>query len=414
MRKLFLLAALAFVASTSFAQKLDDVKKDIAAGKYADAKTKLDQLLADPKTATNSEALFYKAQVYENLGKQNNDTALLASSLDAIKQYWQQEAGKPEGQRALLSTLENHKTLLSVYQDFFKQGADKFQAKDYAAAYANFQKALDAFDVLSSRNLTTVKFDTTTTLYAGYAAQNAKMYKEAGTHYDKLINQNIADTSYVGIYNFMITSNLQNKDTAAARKYLQISQQRFPQYADQWLEYQTQFLPAEKPQRFDAYEELVKANPKNETLALNYAIELYNTIRSSEGTPKDSAMRLRAESALKNVLAVNPNSQTANLLLSQLYWTEYYNVQGQIDNIRGTFPQAVAKKKELSAKVDAIFEKVLPYLQKSYEYYGSQTTLKPGDKANFRIVLGQLAEYYTRKKQTAKAAEYQAKAKTIQ
>jgi hypothetical protein len=414
MRKLFLMAVLASVVSASFAQKLEDVKKDVSAGKYTDAKTKLDQILADPKMATNSEALFYKAQVYENLGKQSGDTALLGASLEAIKQYWQQEGGKPEGQRALLSTLENHKTLLSVYQDYFKQGADKFQAKDYATAYNNFQRALEAFDILSSRNLTTVKFDTTTHLYAGYAAQNAKMYKEAGAYYEKLINQNITDTTYVGIYNFMITSNLQNKDTAAARKYLQISQERFPQYADQWLEYQTQFLPAEKPQRFDAYEELVKANPKNETLALNYAIELYNAVRASETPNKDSALRLRAESALKNVLAVNPASQTANLLLSQLYWTEYYNVQSQIDNIRGTFPQAVAKKKELTSKVDAIFEKVLPYLQKSYDHYSAETTLKPGDKANYRIVLNQLAEYYTRKKQTAKAAEYQAKAKTVQ
>ena len=414
MRKLFLLAAFGFLASTSFAQKIDDVKKDVAAGKYADAKTKLDQVFADPKMATNSDALFYKAQVYENLGKQNNDTALLAGALDAMRNYWQQEGSKPEGQRALLSTLENHKTLLSVYQDYFKQGADKFQNKDYATAYNNFQHALEAFDLISSRNLTTVKFDTTTTLYAGYAAQNAKLYPEAAKQYEKLINANISDTTYVGIYNFMITSNLQNKDTAAARKYLEISQQRFPQYADQWLDYQTQFLPAEKPQRFDAYEQLVKANPKNEALALNYAIELYNAVRASDAPAKDSSLRLRAESALKNVLAVNPNSQTANLLLSQLYWTQYYDVQSQIDNIKGTFPQAIAKKKELNGKVDAIFENVLPYLQKSYDYYSSQTNLKPQDRANYRIVLGQLAEYYTRKKQTAKATEYQTKQKSLQ
>ena len=64
--------------------------------------------------------------------------------------------------------------------------------------------------------------------------------------------------------------------------------------------------------------------------------------------------------------------------------------------------------------MDAVFDKVFPYLTKSYELYSQETTLKPQDKANYRIVLGQLADYWNRKKQPAKAAEYQAKAKTLQ
>lgn len=414
MRKLFLLAALAFVASAAFSQKLDDVKKDIAAGKYADAKTKLDQIGTDPKMASSSDVLFYKAQVYENLGKQAKDTAMIGAALAAMQSYMQQEESKPEGQRALLSTLENHKTLVDIYQAAFNNGIESFKANNYNASLGNFEQALGAFNILSKRNITTAKFDTTSTLYAGYSAQNAKKYDVAAKYYDVLINNNITDTAYVGVYRFMINSNLEKKDTATAKKYLEISQTRFPQYSDLWLDYQTTFLPADKNARFEAYEALVKANPKNEALAMNYAIDLYNTVRSSDAPAKDSALRTKAESALKNVLSVNPSSQTANLLLSQLYWTEYYNLQSQIDNIRGTFPQAVAKKKELNGKVDAVFEKVLPYLQKSYEYYSAQTSLKAQDKANYRIVLGQLGDYYTRKKQPAKAAEYEQKQKSLQ
>lgn len=414
MRKLFLLAVLAFVASAAFSQKLDDVKKDITAGKYADARTKIDQLSADPKMASNSDLLFYKAQVYENLGKQNKDTALIGTALASMQSYMQAESSKPEGQRALLSTLENHKTLVDIYQTSFNQGIESFKANNYDASLGNFEKALGAFTILKNQNITPAKFDTTSTLYAGYSAQNAKKYDVAAKYYDMLINNNINDTAYVGVYRFMINSNLEKKDTATAKKYLEISQTRFPQYNDLWLDYQTTFLPTEKSARYDAYESLVKANPKNEALAMNYAIDLYNTVRSSDAPAKDSALRLRAESALKNVLSVNPNSQTANLLLSQLYWTEYYNLQSQIDNIRGTFPQAVAKKKELNGRLDAVFEKVLPYLQKSYDYYSAQSTLKAQDKANYRIVLGQLSEYYNRKKQTAKAAEYEQKQKTLQ
>jgi hypothetical protein len=212
----------------------------------------------------------------------------------------------------------------------------------------------------------------------------------------------------------MINSNLDKKDTVTAKKYLGISQQRFPQYNDVWLDYQTLFLSNDKTKRFDEYEELVKANPGNEQLALNYAIELYNNVRSTDAFEKDPAMRQRTENALKNALAINPNSATANLLMSQFHWTELYQLQTAMDAVRGTTPAATAKKKELNTQMDAVFDKVFPYLTKSYELYSAQTTLRPQDKANFKIILTQLVDYHNRKKQADKAATYQAKIKTLQ
>lgn len=415
MRKLILLAGLAVTMSTAFAQKaekLDDVKEKVSKGKYDEAKEKLDKVLAaDPN---NSEALFYKAVVYHNMGKQKSDSAMSVAALEAMKAYVKGEESKPEGQRMLLSTLENHKTLVDIYQTYFQQGVKNFQGTSYASAVGNFEKALDVFTILQQRGLVTAKLDTTSTLYAGYAAQNAQQYDKAAKYYDVIINNNIADTSYVGLYRFMINSNLEKKDTATAKKYLQISQQRFPMYSDVWLDYQTVFLPTDKTKRFDEYETLVKANPKNQPLAMNYAIELYNYLRSSDQAENDPAMRAKAEGALKNVLTMDPNSTIANLLISQFYWTELYQLQSQLDAVRGTTAQATAKKKEINTNMDAVFDKAYPYLQKSFDLYSAQTTLKPQDKANYKIVLGQLSDYYNRKKQPAKAAEMQQKAKALQ
>jgi hypothetical protein len=417
MRKLLLFVGLAFAVSNSFgqkAEKLDDVKEKVQKGKYDEAKEKLDKVLADPQNANNSEALFYKAVVYQNLGKQKSDSVMTAAAFDAMKAYVKAEESKPEAQRMLLSTLENHKTLIDIYQGYFQNGVKNFQANTYSNALNNFEKALDVFTILQQRGLVTAKFDTTSTLYAGYSAQNAQQYDKAAKYYDVIINNNIADTSYVGMYRFMINANLDKKDTATAKKYLDLSRQRFPTYSDVWLDYQTLFLPADKTKRFDEYEALVKANPKNETLAMNYAIELYNYMRSSDALESDSTMRLKSESALKNVLQMDPASTIGNLLISQFYWTELYQLQSQLDAVRGTTAAATAKKKEMNAKMDAVFDKVFPYLQKSYELYSAQTTLKPQDKANYKIVLGQLTDYYNRKKQPAKAAEYQQKAKSLQ
>jgi hypothetical protein len=414
MRKLLLVTGMAFSVSALFAQKIDDVKKDVAGGKYAEAKTKLDVFLNDPKNASNAEGQFYKAVVYHNLAKQNGDSAAAAASLEAFKNYAKMEESKPDAQRMLLSTLENHKTMVDIYQTYFSRGVEQFQKNTYSSAYGNFAKALDAFEMLKKQNLTTAAFDTTATLYAGYSAQNAQMYSQAAKHYDVIINNNIQDTTYIPVYRFMINSNLERKDTAAAKKYLGISQTRFPQYSDVWLDYQTMFLSNDKSKRFGEYNALVKANPKNETLAMNYAIELYNHMRADPTSEKDPAMRQQAEDALKNVLAIDPNNVTGNLLIAQFYWTELYQLQSELDAQKGATPAVTAKKKEINGKMDAVFDKVFPYLTKSNELYSALTTLKPQDKANYRILLGQLADYHNRKKNPAKAAEYQAKAKTLQ
>lgn len=414
MRKLLLIAGLTFSISSSFAQKIDDVKKDVAGGKYADAKAKIEAILGDPKNASNADAQFYKAVIYQNLAKAGSDSAMAAAALEAMKAYVGMEKNKPEGQGMLLSTLENHKTLVDIYQTYFQQGVNNFQKQNYASAVGNFEKAIDAFDILKQRNLTSAAFDTTSTLYAGYSAQNAQLHSQASKYYDVIINNNVADTAYVGIYRYMINSNLDKKDTAAAKKYLEVSQTRFPQYKDTWLDYQTLFLSNDKPKRFDEYEQLVKANADNQTLAMNYAIELYNYMRQTDEHEKDPAVRQRVEAALKNVLTNDPSNTTANLLMSQFYWTELYQLQNDLDGVKGATAAATAKKKEINAKMDGVFDSVFPYLTKSYELYSSQSTLKPQDKANYKIVLGQLVEYHNRKKQADKAAMYQAKQKEIQ
>ena len=412
--KLLFIAGFTLTASTLFAQKIDVIKKDVQGGKYAEAKTKIDQFMGDQKNATVSDAQFYKAVIYHNLAKQNSDSASAVAALDAMNQYLQMEQSKPEAQRMLLSTLESHKTLVDIYQTYFQKGVDLFQKQSYASAFGNFEKAINAFQLLKKQNLTTAAFDTTATLYAGYSAQNAQMYDQAAKYYDVIINNNVNDTSYVGLYRFMINSNLEKKDTVTAKKYLGVSETRFPQYKDIWLEYETLFLTSEKPKRVDEYQTLIKANPGNESLAMNYAIEMYNYVRSSEEHEKDPAIRQRTEEALKNVLAMTPGNVSANLLLSQFYWTELYQLQNELDATKGNAAAAIAKRKDLNAKMEAVFDKVQPYLAKTYELYNGMAELRPQDKANFKIVAGQLVDYHNRKKQADKVAEYQAKIKTLQ
>src|SRR5690349_6781753 len=214
MRKLVLTLLLAASFTGLYAQKMDDIKEKIQKGKYAEAKEKLDKVMTDPKAQSNSEAWFYKAQIYHNLAKATpTDTALAAASLDAMNHYLTLEAASGS-KGMIMSQIEGNKTFFDIYQGYFTSGVNSFKTKDYQTALYNFEKGLETFGYLSKYNFTPVKFDTTTTIYAALAAHNAKNYPTAAKYYGEMVNNRVNDTSYVDAYEFLISYNLsETKDT---------------------------------------------------------------------------------------------------------------------------------------------------------------------------------------------------------
>ncbi len=67
MQKLLLSVLLVASITGVFAQKLEDVQKDISKGKYTDAKDKIDKFLADPKNQGTANGWYYKGKIYAQL-----------------------------------------------------------------------------------------------------------------------------------------------------------------------------------------------------------------------------------------------------------------------------------------------------------------------------------------------------------
>jgi hypothetical protein len=62
----------------------------------------------------------------------------------------------------------------------------------------------------------------------------------------------------------------------------------------------------------------------------------------------------------------------------------------------------------------AMYEQLYAYSQKAYDLYTAEgSNLKAEEKPNYRKVINNLIDYYQFKKQPTKAAEYQAKLKTL-
>lgn len=413
MRKLLLALLLAASATGIYAQKLDDVKEKIQKNKWDEAKEKIDKAMTDPKAATNSEAWFYKAQIYQNLSKTNPDPGLSAAALDAMRTYLKLEEKNPEAKRNMLSTLENHKTAFEIYTDYFKSGADNYNNKNYDKAFQNFEKAIESFDLLKQYNFTSASFDTTSVLYAGVAAELLKNKDAAVKYYSKLADFKVADTTYRGLYEYVINYYISKNDEANARKYLDLGASVFPEY-NGWLAYELDMVGDDKMKKLAKYEELIQKYPKNYELAVDYAIQYFNYTYSNENKPADyTAKQAKLESALKAAAAIKETA-LVNYLLSRHINNQIADLEEEKRNIKGTAASDIAKKKDYDAKINQKYEELFVYSQKAYDLYAAQTELKSADKIYFKEVTRDLVDYYQLKKNTAKVTEYQNKLKQLQ
>lgn len=413
MRKAILAAIMISVSTTLMAQNFDDVFEKVTKGKYDEAQDKLKKYDADPKATAKSDYWFLRAKIYNNLGKAKSDSAMLAQSFDAVKKYYELESGvKDESKRLLRAVFDNHQTAFDTYSTYANEGIKSFQAKNWPAAYYNFTRSLEAFDLLQKNKLTTATFDTTMTVYAGFSAQNAGMQDNAVMYYSKLADARIADTAYADVYEYLVSYYMNKKDAANSAKYLALGKEFFPK-RESWIAYEMENLGTDKTQRLNKMEELMKANPTNFNLTLDYAVEMFNYTYGKE-KPADYDARLgQLTTALQNAITLNPTSPYANFVMTQHLSNQIYDLQQSYNAVKGTKPEDVKKKQEINKSITAKYEELLPFANAAYAGYEKIEGIKAADKANWRNVTNLLADYYTLKKNAEKVKFYEDKAKTV-
>jgi hypothetical protein len=414
MRKLVLALLLAASFTGLYAQKLDDVKEKVDKAKWDEAKEKIDKAMTDPKAQGNSEAWFYKAKIYNNLSKAHpEDPTLSSTAFESMKTYLKLEEKQPENKRYLLSTLEGNRTVFDFYSDAFKAGADAFNKKDYEKALTNFEKTIEAFNLLNQYKFTTATFDTTSVLYAGVAAEQLKNKEKSIKYYSMLVDRKLPDTTLTGVYEYVVNHYTLAKDIPNAKKYLAISEEVFPKF-DRWLAYELELVGDDKNQKIAKYRELVQRYPSNSDLALDYGVLYFNYTYSNETKPTDYALR---QDTLAQVLQQALSAQQTtlgNYLMSRHLNNQIADLEEQKRAIRGATPADIAKKKDLDTKIAQRNEELIVYSQKAADLYAQQSQLKGVDKIYYKEVLRDLADYYQQKKNTAKVAEYQNKIKQLQ
>ncbi|MFP5042598.1 hypothetical protein [Parasediminibacterium sp. JCM 36343] len=242
MKKLVLLA---MVIGSSVLVKAQDFKKvsnAVLIRQMETAKGELDKIMADPKAQAKPEGWFWKAMIYASF---YNDEVLKGKYPNAYKiadeAYDKYIALDPTAK--LLKENNGADLVFKMYKPAFNSGVGSFNKKDWDSAAYYFGYSVKYTDILFQNKFNSNKeaaFDTTSILYAGFSAQNAKKPELAMKYYSKLIDSKVSGESYIDIYKFPLINAINSKDEAAFNKYLAIAKLMYPK--TNWEDYELSYF----------------------------------------------------------------------------------------------------------------------------------------------------------------------------
>jgi hypothetical protein len=414
MRKLIFLAIMVSSGFTLFAQSLEDVQEKVTKGKYTEAKEKIDKLLADAKGQKNANAWYYKGIVYYNLSLDSTITQekdYKQEAYDAYKKYYEMDP------KNLLGTLEQNARIFQLYDGYYNAAVNDFNNKNFESSFKNFSKTLNVANFINEKKFTYSDFtlpalDTNLILNVAAAATKANMTDSAMSYYKKLADAKLSDSVYIEIYQLLVDYYGKKNDIENRNKYLAIGKELYPT-SDYWYDVDLQPLENDKPKLIAKYEELLGKNPNSYYLTYNYAVELFNYLYATDKKPADAATyEPKVEPAIANAIRVKPGPD-GNLLMVRYLSAQVYQLEDEARLIKGTKPEDVKKRQALVAQTNAMWDKLAPFATEAFNGYTAKTDLKGFEKGNLKFVSNILIDYYTMKKDAAKAKVYQDKMKEL-
>lgn len=414
----FLLSLLILLVSSSlFAQSIEDIEGQFQKGELDKAKASVDAFLAKEKNAAKPDGWWYKGVVYNEIAKSEKYKALAPDgrmeAFNAFKKYYEMDP------KAVRGTLEQHVRLFDIYNGYFDMGVASFGASNFDDAYKNFKNALAVEEYIASKGyeyngFKFPAFDTTLVQNIALSAYRAKKDDEAVVYYKKIADQKIAGKDNVDIYQLLVEYYTKKNDRATREHYLQLGRQLYPA-DDRWYQIELDEVDAkDKKALFAKYEELIPKYPDKYIMSYNYAVELFNYTYAGDKKPADyKESQKKIESVLKSTMTVNKSYPEANVLMARHFYNVLYDIQDEMQAIKGTTAADQKKKADLKGKMTEAADQLIVYAQGAFDIYSSKATLKAGEKGNYKVTAGYLATAYDVKGDKTKADEYRKKAEGV-
>jgi len=414
MRK-FLLTAVLFASATAlFAQNLDDVQEQISKKNYAKAKTAIDKVLADSKGQKSANAWYYKGVIYNELAKDStqDNSAYRAEAYEALKKSQELDP------KNVMGEVEQNWRLFDIYNYYLNAAIKQHNAKDYAGALNNYKKAIEIQQYIHGKgfaynNQTLPALDTAVNLYAGSAALFAKDTATGMQYFQQIADAKVPGKDYMQAYQMLVDYYNRKGDQANAQKYAALGKQLYPE-SEYWTYYELSdpTLRDDKNKLLAKYEEVIAKNPESGSLALDYAIELFNYTYGQNKPADYKALQDKTTAAIQKAIDLNKSAE-ANYLMVQNISNQIYDMQEAQRAIKGTKPEDIKKKNGYTADINKKYDDLVKYGETAAQLFSERNDLKAVEKANYKAVLSQLANYYRFKKQPDKAKTYDDKAKAL-
>jgi len=311
------------------------------------------------------------------------------------------------------------RNLFDKYIDHYNNALKFYEKKMVEKALVSFIKALEVHDYMIANNIQAsngFKFsvlDTMLVLYTAIAANEAKKPDKAAFYHKKLVDAGLIGDSYADSYNFLV-DYYKKKNKAAFYEVLNKAKKFYPTNARYWtaLEVEVETEGIQIPELFKKFDELVTANPGNYDVAYNYAAELFNYINSDD--PKGvnlSEYKANLKDILRKSIAIKSTFE-ANFIMTVFQYNNSFDLTDEANKMQSLKPEVHKRKKALQAESMQALTEATPYGEAAAVAFKNIVDPSYAEKGNYRKLLTMLRNIYEVKKNTAKAAEYDAMIKT--
>ena len=370
--------------------------------KLEEAKTQLDKVLADPKAEGKAETYALKAEI---LGTIAGNEALKAkyptADMDAIialKKYLELEPNEAKIKE------DHYAGVNSAYSSLFSSGVKYYNEKNWDSAFSKFKNVVELGDILTARKWTASTFDTTSYLYAGVTAQNAKKSEDAVKYYGKIAERKIAGKDYEGIYDFLTKYYLNNNNQAEFTKYIALAKAAYPSNT-LWndLEFANTSDNAPLEDMVKKFTDADAAKTLDAKSYLDYGDYFINNKKIKDLDPsKRSEYTNRAFYAFSKAADLDTANGLSSYNAGIAAYTLFEDVSDSARKIKGVTAAIKSQRAAADKQADAAADKSITWLEKSYKTLAAKTTRTNTEKNVVGKSADLLYNLYTYKRDRSK------------
>ena len=363
MNKLVLVISFIALSMQVFAQKgkVNTASIQLMNGQMMEAKESIDKAFSDPAVGEMAKAWLVKAQVYQGI---YDSKVFLADFPDALqiakeaylKAYDLDVADKGKKVDDISTGLTN----LSGY--LFNEGLTFYKDGDFEKSYVYFNDVQSINNFMIDKEMTD-RIDTTAILVTAYSASNTQRYDEAQGLYEKLINLKLDNPS---IYNYLAEIYKSKGEEQKSLDVLAKGRELYPSDISLIISELNHYLAkGEADKVIDKLKNAIDLDPENHTLYFSYGSALESVGRAEE-----------AMEAYETAIEIKPDYYEAYFNMGAVHYNKAIELNKQINDMAWNDP----KLKDVEAERNSLYEKALPFFEKSVEINhedpGTLTALK--------------------------------------